>query len=152
MMMRGYQLLYVLALVLVPGKLFQAQDVRPANVIHIQVEGLRNNTGQVICSLYSSPEGFPKNSHRALARGESLISGKQGACEFRGVEPGTYAVSVFHDENSNDKLDTGFLGIPREGVGASNGATGHFGPPKFKAAAFHYSGGRLDLKITIKYL
>ena len=151
-MMPGYQLLYLLALVLVPGKPFQAQAIRPANVIHIQVEGLRSDRGQVICSLYSSPKGFPKDSQRAFARANSLISGKQGACEFRGLEPGTYAVAVFRDENFNGKLDTGFLGVPREGVGASNGATGHFGPPKFNAAAFHYSGGRLDLKITIKYL
>lgn len=77
---------------------------------------------------------------------------KKAVCEFSGIEAGTYAVSVFHDENSNGKLDTKFMGIPREGVGASNGAIGHLGPPKFDAAAFHFSGGRLNLKITISYL
>jgi uncharacterized protein (DUF2141 family) len=71
---------------------------------------------------------------------------------FFHVAPGTYAVSVFHDENSNGKLDTNLMGIPREGVGASNGARGHFGPPKFDDAAFHFSGGQLDLKITVNYL
>jgi uncharacterized protein (DUF2141 family) len=64
----------------------------------------------------------------------------------------TYAVSAFHDENSNGNLDTNFMGIPREGVGASNNAKGHLGPPKFEAAAFQFSGGKLNLKITIKYL
>jgi uncharacterized protein (DUF2141 family) len=59
---------------------------------------------------------------------------------------------VFHDENSNGKLDTNLLGIPREGVSASNNAKGHFGPPKFDAAAFNFGGGRLDLRITITYL
>jgi uncharacterized protein (DUF2141 family) len=44
------------------------------------------------------------------------------------------------------------MGIPREGVGASNNAKGHFGPPKFSAAAFRYSSGRLELKITVTYL
>jgi len=44
------------------------------------------------------------------------------------------------------------MGIPREGVGASNNAKGHFGPPKFSSAAFQYSVGRIDLKITINYL
>jgi uncharacterized protein (DUF2141 family) len=44
------------------------------------------------------------------------------------------------------------MGIPREGVAASNNARGHFGPPKFEAAAFHFSGGRTDLKITITHL
>ena len=61
-------------------------------------------------------------------------------------------MSVFHDENCNGKLDTKFMGIPREGVGASNDARGHMGPPKFDAAAFQFSGGRADLKITINYL
>jgi len=48
-------------------------------------------------------------------------------CEFPGVAAGTYAVSAFHDENSNGKLDRNFMGIPREGVGASNNAKGHLG-------------------------
>lgn len=59
---------------------------------------------------------------------------------------------MFHDENSNGKLDRNFMGIPREGVGASNGARGHFGPPKFGDAEFHFLGGQLDLKITLAYL
>ena len=71
---------------------------------------------------------------------------------FPGIAPGTYAVSVYHDENSNDKLDTNFLGIPREGVGASNNAHGHMGPPKFDSAKFQWAGAWLNLEITINYL
>ncbi|HEV2733045.1 MAG TPA: DUF2141 domain-containing protein [Terriglobales bacterium] len=123
-----------------------------ANVIHVEIGGLLNDKGQVSCALYSSPDGFPKKSEKAVARVNSAISDNQAVCEFFGIAPGTYAVSVFHDENSNGKLDANFMGIPREGVGASNGARGHFGPPKFDAAAFHFSGGRVNLKITITYL
>ena len=54
--------------------------------------------------------------------------------------------------HSNGKLDTNMMGTPREGVGASNDAKGHFGPPKFDASAFRFAGGRLELKITINYL
>jgi uncharacterized protein (DUF2141 family) len=66
------------------------------------------------------------------------MNSKRAVCEFPGVAPNTYAVSVFHDENSNGKLDTNFMGIPREGVGASNGA--------------RFQGGRLEPKIMIVYL
>jgi hypothetical protein len=48
----------------------------------------------------------------------------------------------FRCENSNGKLDTNFVGIPREGVGASNDAKGHFGPPKFDADASRFPGSR----------
>ena len=122
------------------------------NVIHVEIEQLRSDRGQVVCALYASADGFPKDSQKAVAHATSPISNRRAICDFSGIMPGSYAVSVFHDENSNGKLDTNFLGIPREGVGASNGARGHMGPPKFDAAAFYFSGGRRDVKITIAYL
>ena len=138
-------------LVVAAVALSQAQQPQ-VNLIHVDIDGLRNDKGQVLCALFSSAEGFPKSGTKAAAHATSQISHGQAVCEFPGVAPGTYAVSVFHDENSNGKMDTNFMGIPREGVGASNNAKGHFGPPKFDAAAFQFSGGRLDLKITINYL
>lgn len=130
----------------------QIPSSNPRNVIHVEIDGLHTDKGQVICSLYSSAEGFPKNYDKAFAHSKSAIVNRHGDCEFSGIQPGTYAVAVFHDEDSNGKLDTNFLGIPREGVGASNNAKGHFGPPKFHDSAVTYSGGQMDLKIVITYL
>lgn len=122
------------------------------NVIHVDIDGLRSDQGQVLCALFSSAAGFPKKADRAVAHATSKIVGRHAACEFQGVPPGAYAISVFHDENSNGKLDTNFMGIPREGVGASNHAKGRFGPPKFSAAAFQHSGGQTNMEICINYL
>src|SRR5215475_7423576 len=129
-----------------------AQEQASPNLVHVEINRLHSDKGQVMCALFSSAAGYPKDYGKAIARAKSEIAGGQAVCEFPGVSAGTYAVAVFHDENSNGKLDTKFMGIPREGVGASNDAKGHFGPPKFEAAAFRFSGGRLDLKITINYL
>jgi len=122
------------------------------NLIHAEILGMRNDKGQVVCALFSSASDFPKKTDKAVAHSASAITNRHAVCEFSGVAPGNYAISVFHDENSNGKLDTNFMGIPREGVGASNDTKGHFGPPKFDAAAFRFAGGRLELKITINYL
>src|SRR5690348_8166577 len=120
----------------------QAQPAQ-GSVIHVEVVGLRNSRGQVSCSLYSSAEGFPKKIQNAVVHIVTPISDQKAVCEFPGIAPGTYAVSVYHDENSNGKLDTNFLGIPREGVGASNNAKGHMGPPKYESAKFELAGGWL---------
>ena len=142
-----------LILAIVGSARIWAQSQEPQeSVIHVDIDGLRSDRGQVLCALFSSAADFPKRADRAVAHAKSEISGRHATCEFLGVSPGTYAVSVFHDENSNGKLDTNLLGIPREGVGASNNAKGHFGPPKFSAAAFQLSGGRINLKISVNYL
>jgi uncharacterized protein (DUF2141 family) len=129
-----------------------AEGQPPQDQIHVEIAGLRNDKGQAVCSLFSSAGDFPKKMEKAVAHSTSVITNRHAACEFSGVAPGTYAISVFHDENSNGKLDTNIMGIPREGVGASNDAKGHFGPPKFDASAFRFAGGRLELKISIHYL
>ena len=139
--------------VLVLAAVSLAQDQSPqGSLIHVEIDGLRNDKGQVLCALFSSAADFPKNSDKAIAHAKSRISEGHAVCEFPGVTPGRYAVSVFHDENSNGKMDTNFVGIPREGVGASKNARGHFGPPKFEDGAFRYPGGCLDLAVTIAYL
>ena len=52
------------------------------------------------------------------------------------LAPGNYAISVAHDDNDNGKMDTNFIGIPKEPTGLSNGAVPKFGPPKYKDAVF----------------
>ena len=136
---------------LAPSLLAQSGVARE-NVLRVKIDGLRNARGQVVCALFSSARDFPKKAEKAVAHATSEIAHGQATCEFQSIAFGTYAVSVFHDENSNGKLDTNFIGIPREGVGASNNAKGRLGPPKFAAAAFQYSGGLMSLKITMIYL
>ena len=142
-----------LALVLyIAAPLLLRGQAAPENLIHVEIAGLRSDKGQVLCALFFSAADFPRKGDKAVAHAKSGISQGRAVCDFPNIAPGTYAVSAFHDENSNSKMDSNFLGMPREGVGASNDAKGHFGPPKFDAASFRFAGGRVDLKITLTYL
>ena len=69
------------------------------------------------------------------------------------LPPGTYALALIHDENGNGKVDTNWIGMPKEGVGASNNATGTLGPPSWRDAKFELqAGGHARQAITITYL
>jgi uncharacterized protein (DUF2141 family) len=140
------------ALLILSSSGFAQGEPAHENEIRVEIVGLRNDKGLAVCALFSSAGDFPKKPEKAVARTSSVISNRHAVCDFPRVGPGSYAISVIHDENSNGKLDTNLMGIPREGVGASNDAKGHFGPPKFDAAAFRFPGGRLALTITINYL
>ncbi len=72
--------------------------------------------------------------------------------EFDDIPPGTYALALFHDENSNYELDQNFIGIPQEGFGFSNNAFGNFGPPNFNAAKFDFpENTTVTLAINLRF-
>jgi uncharacterized protein (DUF2141 family) len=63
----------------------------------------------------------------------------------------TYAIAAIHDENRDGKLETDWMGVPKEGYGFSNNAKGRLGPPSFEAASFSYNGQSLNITITLEY-
>ena len=70
---------------------------------------------------------------------------------FENISPGDYAISVMHDANENNELDSNAFGIPKEGFGFSNDVMGMFGPPSFEKAKFKFTGDNI-ISITLKYL
>jgi uncharacterized protein (DUF2141 family) len=140
----------VLALVGLPAS-FSSADSPQTGAITVHVAGLHSKSGQVGCALYDSAKGYPKDASAALESRFCPIDKNSSVCVFRPVPAGTYAIACFHDENGNGKLDTGLFGIPKEGVCASNGATGTLGPPSFNDAKFDTSGTPRDVSVRMKY-
>jgi uncharacterized protein (DUF2141 family) len=64
---------------------------------------------------------------------------------------GRYAVQAFLDENSNGKVDRGWFGIPKEGVGFSNDAKIRLSPPKFAEAVFAFDGNSRTIRLNLRY-
>jgi uncharacterized protein (DUF2141 family) len=118
----------------------------------VTIQNFRNNNGQVSVALYNKEDAFPKSPDRAVKILYVPIQNKKAVIVFESLPPGEYAVSVFHDENKNGKMDTNFFGIPKEGVGASNDARGHLGPPHYKDAKFIFSGNNMAITINMVYL
>lgn len=124
----------------------------PCPGIHVKILDIRNSTGAVACALFESSEGFP-TEYLLSATNIMIIKirDKQARCDFEDIPPGTYALSVVHDENMNGKLDMNWLRIPKEGYGFSNDAKPSLGAPSFEAASFAYDGQNLELTISLSY-
>lgn len=119
------------------------------NTITVHVSTFRSVKGSVRCRLYSRPDGFPGKPPYE-AEQSVAVTAKTMTCTFASVAPGTYAVALFHDENDDGKLDTNFVGIPREGVGVSNNKLRSFGPPTWDDAKFPLKGDAV-LDVSLHY-
>ncbi len=110
------------------------------------VNQIQPETGTVYFAMYSSESDFV--SRKAFQTRKA--SAAEGAVEviFDNVPEGIYAITCFHDINSNGKMDFSANGIPEENYGSSNNVM-NFGPPRFSDAKFEVSGKDLTFEIKI---
>jgi len=101
--------------------------------LKVEIIGMKNDNGQVFIALYNTEKSFLKKPYKGTI---AKIKDKKATAILKNIPKGIYAVSVFHDENNNQKLDTRIFGIPKEPYGCSNGASGFMGPPKYEDAKF----------------
>jgi len=125
-------LIKIICFFILSTSITMAQEAK-GNSVTVTVSNLENNNGKVFISLYNSEDSFLGKGFKSTF---SKIENNSCKVVFKNVPNGTYAISLFHDENDNNKMDTGMFGIPKEDYGCSNNAKGFMGPPKWEDAKF----------------
>ncbi|MCP5397019.1 MAG: DUF2141 domain-containing protein [Sphingomonadaceae bacterium] len=126
-----------------------AASATPNGTVSVTVSGLKHTRGKLIACLWRDKPGFPTCQKSKGARRQTLaISGGTMRVTFPDVAPGQYAVTIQHDEDGDGKMDTNFIGMPKEGVGVSNNPGGM---PGWKKSLFPVSGDT-SIAVTIRYL
>jgi len=131
--------------------LLGAPQVAFAEDLSVQLDGLRNARGNVVVCVWNAASEFPDcEKGKPFARQSiAAASAAKSPIVFKDIAPGTIAVSVFHDENGNNRMDTNFIRMPLEGVGLSNNPKMGFGPPKYRSSTFTpRPGGVVRIKMT----
>ncbi len=119
--------------------------------IDVSITGLRNAKGNVLVCLTANPKAYPDCGKDPKSLKQLLPARPTLEARFEGVAPGTYAIALIHDENSNNRMDVALF-LPKEGFGMSQNPPIGMGPPSFKSAKFTYSGEALRLAIRTRYL
>jgi uncharacterized protein (DUF2141 family) len=114
------------------------------NTLTVTITNFKNNQGKVMVGIYSGANTFMK---KTIFSKTGDIKANTAKVVFENIPDGEYAISLYHDENSNNKLDTGWFGIPKESYGCSNDAKGNMGPPKYEDAKFQLTNHK---NMTIK--
>ena len=116
--------------------------------LEVTLEQVATGSGHILVAV-CTPETFLRRG--CPYTGQARAVSGQAQVVVRSIDPGVYAVQVFHDENDNRELDRNFLGLPAEGMGFSNDAPMRFGPPSFKDAAIEIDEGGAATRVRLRY-
>ncbi len=123
-----------------------AMNLAGAADLTIQVDDVKAG-GTVMVALYNSEGSFLKAP--AKATGAPASPGGT-VLVIKDLPEGEYAFAIFHDANTNGKMDKNLLGIPTEDYAFSNNALGKMGPPSYASAKFALPAAGATLRVSLK--
>jgi uncharacterized protein (DUF2141 family) len=139
--MRTISLLIALFL----SQLFQAQTEESPEIT-VSVENIKDDKGTVIFGVYSE-KTFMKVAPEFRAQSE-IVDGI-ASVTFKDLPPGTYAISCFHDKNSNSQMDFEPTGAPLEPYGVSNNKINNYGSLIWEDSNFELKEESLSMIINL---
>lgn len=119
--------------------------------LSVRIDGFKNQRGQVCLSLFASSKGFPDSRNGAVEARCLKVTDRSVIVNFNNLKVGNYAVALFHDVNSDGKLNRNALGIPTEEFGFSQNPAIITGAPKFADSAVLVAGST-NIQIQLKNL
>jgi uncharacterized protein (DUF2141 family) len=118
--------------------------------IKIDIPNTKSDKGEILIALYNNAKGFPEDASMALQTAKIKAKKGQQTITIKQVSFGQYAIAIFHDENSDGKMNKNMLGIPKEGYGVSNNVKNLMSAPQYKDAVFSHNKDT-ELKIQLNY-
>lgn len=117
-------------------------------LLEISITGIREIRGEIAIAIFDSVATFDE---RADPVGQARLPIATDSLDWSMelAVPAKYAVIVYQDLNSNDEIDLGRFGRPKEPYGFSNNVRGTFGPPGFDEASIRLEPEGLSIEIEI---
>lgn len=113
------------------------QVVYSQQKLDIKVKGVKVQQGELMLAIYNTKESFPIEGKQIIGKKEKALN-NEIKFTIDNLPKGNYAIAVFHDVNSNNKMDKNRIGIPTEGFGFSSNKKPRFGPPNWNDAVFNF--------------
>lgn len=128
----------------------QEASASQAGALSVRVTGLRNAKGSVRISVcdtercYDQEEGYIVESNKNTDPQGVLFA-------FPDLPAGTYAFTIYHDEDNDNEFDRSFIGLPQEGFAFSNNIRPTVSKPDFDEVSFPLGDDPVETTITMIY-
>lgn len=107
------------------------------------------NKGTVLLAVYGSEADFDENENAVLSKKVPVDRVGEYSIMLEGLAAGSYTIALFQDINNNGKLDTNFMGIPKEPYAFSRNPKVKWRAPKYHEVVFDLQGST-KMKVELK--
>ena len=114
----------------------------------LSISNIKHIEGTLEIGVFNSGERFLEEG-QAYKTISVEIKNSSEVVVIKDLPMGTYAVSMYHDKNSNGECDRNFFGIPKEPYGFSNNFKPKFSAPTFEDCKFELT---VDDSLSIKLI
>ena len=104
----------------------------------IKISNIEKVQGTIKVGVFNTDKNFLKEGV-AIKNYSIIVEKSTAALTITDLPKGHYAVTMYHDENSDHKMNTNFLGIPKEPYGFSNNVKPKMSAPKYEDCKFNLS-------------
>ena len=101
----------------------------------LNISNIKSFQGELIIGVFNNEAMFLKDG-AAFKNYTIVVNEASETIVIKNLPKGDYAISLYHDKNSDNECNLNFLGIPKEGYGFSNNIKPKFSAPSYKDCKF----------------
>jgi len=123
-------------------------DSAPDATLKLEITNLKSSKGKLLIGIYKPGEKFTDG--KPVDSKIIDVNSKGNQVASFNLEPGRYAIALYHDLNGNGVMDKNFVGIPKEPYGFSKDFRPKLSAPSFEDCAFDLpaAGKSISVKLT----
>jgi uncharacterized protein (DUF2141 family) len=115
--------------------------------LDLKIDNVKEPLGELRVGVFGSEGDYRKTAVKEV---KAPATGGSVSIRIPGLGAGEYAITIFHDRNANQKLDSNMLGMPKEPYGFSGSGANLTGPATWEQAKFNIAtdGGSVTVRLS----
>jgi uncharacterized protein (DUF2141 family) len=119
------------------------------NTVTVIIKNIEKATGKIEVGLYDSAKYWLGDDGQYFEKIFDCTNAPSMKLVIPNVEAGTYAFSLYHDENGNGEMDFRTW-IPKEPYGFSNNPKSKWSKPSFNKCSFSVNGSDVTIEVNLE--
>lgn len=113
----------------------------------IKISNIDKIKGEIKVGVFDTDTNFLKEGH-AIKNYSIKVKNNTATLTITDLPKGEYAITMYHDQNSDNECNRNFIGIPKEPYAFSNNVKPKMSAPKYKDCKFTFSDDKtLNIKL-----